>query len=287
MELKYINPFVRFSRVLSIRENTIFPEYCPIDARLFFVENGEGKIKVDDKIFVMPQNSLLFINSGQNYHHMPCNAVYNAINFDFTQNFSHFEEPIPPVNIKITSDKRPFEKITFTDAPQFDKYCFLQNRYSLHQHFIKINDAYEKKLPFYRLNTSIELSYILLKIAQEAEKRTQKIDGFNVEKVIDYIQNHYCEEINNTELSAMFHFHPNSINSEFKKHTGKSLHSYILELRILKSIAMMESGFTNIAEIAHSCGFSDSNYFSRYFKKKTGVNPEFCVKSLRNLQDDI
>ena len=38
MELKYINPFVRFSRVLSIRENTIFPEYCPIDARLFLLK---------------------------------------------------------------------------------------------------------------------------------------------------------------------------------------------------------------------------------------------------------
>ncbi|WP_423827224.1 helix-turn-helix domain-containing protein [Sharpea porci] len=37
---------------------------------------------------------------------------------------------------------------------------------------------------------------------------------------------------------------------------------------------MMESGFTNISEIAHSCGFSDSNYFSRYFKKKTGISPK-------------
>lgn len=59
-----------------------------------------------------------------------------------------------------------------------------------------------------------------------------------------------------------------------KKHIGKSLHSYILELRILKSISLMESGLTNISEIAHSCGFNDSNYFSRYFKKKTGISPK-------------
>lgn len=274
MELKDINPFVRFSRFLAIRENTIFSECFPIDARLFFVEKGEGKIRIDDKTFVMPQNSLLFINSWQSYHLMPCNAVYNAINFDFTQNFSHFEEPVPPVNIKIALDKRPFETITFSDAPCFDKYCFLTNLHPLRQHFLKINDTYEKKSPFYRLNTSIELSSILLKIAQETERTTPKNDGFNVESVIEYIQNHYCEEINNTELSEMFHFHPNYINSEFKKYTGKSLHSYILELRILKSISMMESGFTNISEIAHSCGFSDSNYFSRYFKKKTGISPK-------------
>ena len=274
MELKDINPFVRFSRYLTIRETSVFPEYCPIDARLFFVESGEGKIKVDGRLFVMPQHSLLFINSGQTYHLMPCNVVYNAINFDFTQNFSHYEEPVPPVNIKASGDITQFEEITFSDAPCFDKYCFLPDRYSLRQYFRKINNNYEKKLSFYRLNTSVELSYIILKIAQKAEKVSEKSDGINIENVIEYIQNHYCEEISNSELSEIFHFHPNYINSEFKKYTGKSLHSYILELRILKSVALMESGNTNISEIAHLCGFSDSNYFSRYFKKKTGVSPK-------------
>ena len=98
-------------------------------------------------------------------------------------------------------------------------------------------------------------------------------DGLNVENIIEYVQNHYCEELNNTELSKIFHFHSNYINSEFKKHTGKSLHGYMLELRILKSISLIESGFTDISEIAYSCGFGDSNYFSRYFKKKTGISP--------------
>ncbi len=278
MELKDINPFVRFSRFLTIQEHSEFSECCPIDARLFFVESGEGKIMVNDKTFVMPAYSLIFINSGQNYRILPANSVYNAINFDFTQKFSNFEAPIPPVNIENMGGKTPFERITFSDAPCFDKYCFLPDCYSLRQHFIKIMDTYEKKLPFYRLNTSIELSLILLKAAQKSEKRTQKKDGFNVEKIIEYVQNHYCEELNNTELSKMFHFHPNYINLEFKKHTGKSLHGYILELRILKSISLIESGFTDISEIAHSCGFGDSNYFSRYFKKKTGISPSKYAK---------
>lgn len=278
MELKDINPFVRFSRFLTIQEHSEFSECCPIDARLFFVESGEGKIMVDDKTFVMPAYSLLFINSGQNYQILPATSVYNAINFDFTQNFSDFEAPIPPVNIKNMGGKTPFERITFSDAPSFDKYCFLPDCYSLRQHFIKIMDTYEKKLPFYRLNTSIELSLVLLKVAQKSEKRTQKKDGLNVENIIEYVQNHYCEELNNTELSKMFHFHPNYINSQFKKHTGKSLHGYILELRILKSISLIESGFTDISEIAHSCGFDNSNYFSRYFKKKTGISPNKYAK---------
>ena len=245
-----------------------------MDARLFFVESGEGKIKIGDKLFVMPQYSVLFINSGQIYRLMPCNAVYNVINFDFTQNFSHIEDPVPPINICSADDRDSFERIIFSDALCFDKYYFLSNRYSFRQHFTKIIDAYEKKMPFYRLNTSIELSHILLKTAQNYERQIHKGNGFDVERMIEYIQNHYCEEISNIELSKRFNFHPNYISSKFKKHIGKSLHSYILELRILKSISLMESGLTNISEIAHSCGFNDSNYFSRYFKKKTGISPK-------------
>ena len=184
MELKDINPFVRFSRFLTIQEHSQFSECCPIDARLFFVESGEGKIMVNDKTFVMPAYSLLFINSGQNYRILPANTVYNAINFDFSQKFSGFEAPIPPVNIKNMGGKTPFEKVSFSDAPCFDKYCFLPDCYSLRQHFIKIMDTYEKKMPFYRLNTSIELSLILLKAAQKSEKRTQKKDGLNIENII-------------------------------------------------------------------------------------------------------
>lgn len=276
MQLKDINPFIRFSRLLLIREDSVFSECCPVDARLFFVENGEGKIKIDGTIFSMPQYSILFINSGQNYQLMPCNAVYNAINFDFTQNFSNYEEPIPPIDLSMSEDKRPFEQITFADAPCFDKYCFFCEMYSLRRHFQKIRDTYEKKLPFYRLDTSIELSVIILKIVQNLEMR-RKGDGLNIEEVTEYIQNHFCEKLSNSELSQIFHFHPNYINAELKKYTGKSLHSYILGLRIEKSIALMESGCTNISEIADACGFSDANYFSRYFKKKNGISPRQAI----------
>ena len=127
-----------------------------------------------------------------------------------------------------------------------------------------------------RTSVKIKLKQLYIKAAAGCISRPEnryETDGLNIENIIEYVQNHYCEELNNTELSRIFHFHSNYINSEFKKHTGKSLHGYMLELRILKSISLIESGFTDISEIAHSCGFGDSNYFSRYFKKKTGISP--------------
>lgn len=273
MELKNVKPFIRFARLLKIESSSAFSEVCPLDARLFYVENGEGKIMVDKKVFIMPPHSLLFINAGQNYHLLPCNVVYNAINFDFTEHFADLEEPIPPVSVEISADKQPLEKIAFSDTACFDKCCFFTDCFLLQTYFSKIKDAYDRKLSFYRFETSILLSFILLTIAQKAKKQFSKEDGFDTEKIVEYIHNHYNEEINNAVLAEIFHFHPNYINSKFKKDTGKSLHNYVLETRLLKAIALMESESKSITEIAIACGYNSGNYFSRYFKKKIGMPP--------------
>ena len=273
MELKNIKPFVRFSRFLKVSQNSFFPELIPLDARLFYVENGEGKIKVDNKLFIMPPHSLLFIHSGQKYLILPCDVLYNVINFDFTEHFADMEEPIPPLSDAESSEKQPLENITFSDAACFDKYSFLTDLLSLQTYFSRIKDSYERKLSFYRLETSTLLSFILLKVAQKHEIQFSKEGRFDVQKIVEYIHNHYNEEINNSVLSEVFHFHPNYISSELKKSTGKSLHNYVLEVRVLKAIALVESGTKSMSEIANVCGFKNSNYFARYFKKKTGLSP--------------
>lgn len=49
---------------------------------------------------------------------------------------------------------------------------------------------------------------------------------------------------------------------------------FLSKARIKKAILYLESNkTTQIAEIAHICGFSDPKYFSRCFKAETGMSP--------------
>lgn len=92
-----INPFIRYARYLKIERHQKYNTTVPLDARLFFVLEGEGKIQLDDTVIELPIGSALFINSGIPYKIMPSDVLYLAYNFDFTDNHSNIEIPIPPV----------------------------------------------------------------------------------------------------------------------------------------------------------------------------------------------
>ena len=274
-----IKPFIRFARRLVINDETVFPKSLPIDARLFYTYSGEGHIEIEDNIYKMEVGTILFINSGVPYRLHTSNVTYIALNFDFTNNFSHLETPIPPVNLKLFNNEKILENCIFTDTHCFNKFYYFKECNYLQKKLEKIEAEFIRKIPFHKIETSSILTSVLVSLAREAEKRPSKETKFDIEKIVKYIQLNYNKEIDNITLSKEFNFHPNYISSEFKRITGKPLHKYVLDTRIFNAISLMESGNKNITEIAELSGFNDSNYFTRYFKLSVGISPGKYIKS--------
>lgn len=65
----------------------------------------------------------------------------------------------------------------------------------------------------------------------------------------------------------------NNLLLTFKGALGTSPINYLLQVRIRKAMEMLRSSSSTISEIAFKVGFSDSNYFSRQFKRVAGVSP--------------
>ncbi len=61
----------------------------------------------------------------------------------------------------------------------------------------------------------------------------------------------------------------------FKEETGLTPLEYLTKIRITQAKRhLRQNRFYSVGEIAFLCGFSDSYYFSRVFKKHTGVSPQ-------------
>ncbi len=273
MKLSEIKPFARYIRHLKITKNSSFGQVIPIDCRIFYVKKGTGKIKIANKIFTLCENSVLYINSGVPYSLLKSDVRYLAINFDFTFNFSHITSPLPPVPIKQTENCLPLEKIKIEDAQCFDSFFLYENAFSILDIMEKAEAAFYAKEPFYNISNSAQLTQILIELYRLSLQQGAYQTGFDGEKIAAYIKEHLSEDISNTCLADAFGFHPNYLSNRFCTHFGKPVHAYILEMRIMKAIALLESGRHSIGEIAKKSGFSDANYFSRYFKKVTGVSP--------------
>ena len=59
----------------------------------------------------------------------------------------------------------------------------------------------------------------------------------------------------------------------FKKETGQNFLDYLTELRISKAKELLCGETLSVQDVAETVGYSDLKYFSRLFKKATGVSP--------------
>ena len=92
-------------------------------------------------------------------------------------------------------------------------------------------------------------------------------------KSLRYLHCHYTEDISIAELAAMEHLSESRYRSVFRDCTGFSPNEYRIALRMQRACDLLLHTGDTLAEIAQSCGYGDTLYFSRIFKQKLGMTP--------------
>lgn len=92
-------------------------------------------------------------------------------------------------------------------------------------------------------------------------------------RIMEYVKSNYSRKITLEELAAYVYLSPSHISSLFRKETGQTISAYINHVRIEKSKFLLRQAGIPLADIAVLCGFEDQSYFTRVFKKYTGISP--------------
>jgi len=104
-----------------------------------------------------------------------------------------------------------------------------------------------------------------------------KYDGFRhsnaIHRCIQYIESHYSEKITIEQLSHLCYLSPNYLSRIFREETGTTLNVYLNNIRISKAKALLRHGNLRLIDIASTVGFEDPSYFTKVFKRITGVTP--------------
>ncbi|CAM2901926.1 AraC family transcriptional regulator [Vibrio mytili] len=96
----------------------------------------------------------------------------------------------------------------------------------------------------------------------------------DISQVIHYIMNNIDKDVREEDAAALCHYSPTYFSRVFHKKVGMCFRDYITTKRISLAKQMLtEDDSTKIAYIAYQCGYHDVSYFSRIFKKKTGLSP--------------
>lgn len=88
------------------------------------------------------------------------------------------------------------------------------------------------------------------------------------------VAKHYSDELSLESLAARVYMSPSYLSRVFKRETGENLSIYIQNVRIDAAKTLLRTTSLRTYEVAERVGFSDPVYFSRIFKKITGVKPK-------------
>jgi AraC-like DNA-binding protein len=147
----------------------------------------------------------------------------------------------------------------------------------LRQMFLYIMDIYEKKphgfeLALHNTLKALLSSILLLTPSSDETSVTDSTDSV-IRDVVEYINEHYAENITLETLSSRFFFSSCYLARKFKEETGYTVNQYIISRRMGEAEKLLIFDNMSIKDVAEKIGYSNLQYFYATFKKFTGCTP--------------
>lgn len=271
MKVNQILPFMRFvgfCRSLFKR----YDEMIGYECRMFYIINGSGELIIQKEPHLLNKGDLVIINSGVPYQIMfPQGAVtYYLIKFDCSQDHSDISSESPGDRPIDFDPQKIMYHMDFEDAPQFNEYLILHDMNQTERLFHLIFKEERKRLIGWQMVANgilAEIFGICLRAGSGYSDKSKLND------VLNYLHASYNSRETNAEIAAKFGYHPNYLSTLFVKITGKTMHQYLLSLRVSHAAELLNTTNASITQVATMCGFENSSRFSAIFKKEFGKTP--------------
>lgn len=93
------------------------------------------------------------------------------------------------------------------------------------------------------------------------------------EAIRDYIDENYAMPLTRESVAQAFYISPNYLSHLFQKTGAIGFNEYLNHTRLEHAKTLLKGYDLKVKEVAHTCGFVDSNYFCRLFRKNTERSP--------------
>lgn len=121
--------------------------------------------------------------------------------------------------------------------------------------------------------SSFEYSMLSAFINLRQDRKKNEIYSDEVEKAIQYIYNNIFKHISLEEISDYVYLSPNYLSTKFKQEVGMTISVFINKTKIDESKYLLIHSSASISDIAFIFNFCNQSYYTRIFRKYTGITP--------------
>ncbi|MBR6737566.1 MAG: helix-turn-helix transcriptional regulator [Clostridia bacterium] len=147
-------------------------------------------------------------------------------------------------------------------------------------HNVPVYDMKKNKNQPYGAEQMLKLSleYFFISIIREhfVNESLQDVtyQRFNASEIVRYLDDKYKEKITLNELSFIFGTNRTTLCKEFKNVTGTTVSEYVSTKKLEDAKRKIIDTNATFTEISNLLNFESIHYFTRFFKKRTGLSPK-------------
>lgn len=94
-------------------------------------------------------------------------------------------------------------------------------------------------------------------------------------KAKTYIYENFSDpDLSLNHVAGQVGFSPSHFSAVFSRETGETFKDYLIRFRLDQAKVLLNTTRLKCAEIAYHCGYNDPHYFSKIFRKHTGLSPK-------------
>lgn len=242
---------------------------------------GNLDITIDGRHYHGQRGDIFCINSGSLHSAQPHNCVYEDLVFDLQ--FLLRERTISNgLLYSLIYDQKhicPYLPAAHTEE-------------QLQQSVALLMEAMQKPADPSRALLVTGYTYIFLGLIQ---KNTLLSDPLNAEHgsrlskiklALSYIHKKYKQEISLQDLADLLEVKEPSVVHIFKEMLGTTPLNYINSYRVLTAKEMLKDPHNSVTKVSIELGFSDLSYFTKVFKRYTGMTPRTYLKQQQQLPEE-
>ena len=138
----------------------------------------------------------------------------------------------------------------------------------------RMRSEYDQRQDGYQTFISACLAELIVTLSRRCAETQPQESGGSLARAVTWAEAHYTEEISLERLAEEAGVSPRHVDRMFSEAYGITPKAYIVKLRMHKACALLRRTEKSITDIAFECGYSDSNYFARVFRKSCGMSPQ-------------
>lgn len=177
---------------------------------------------------------------------------------------------------RILADK-PSTRIIFITAYSVFSYAHEAVKLGALDYILKPVDKEDVLRTVNRAVSQVEAERQLLAVQSPDEECLEEVTDkatLMMAKVKKYLEYSYMNyDLSLDSVSSLLNINPSYLSCIFKRCTGINFLDYITNLRIKAAKEYLADPFKSASEIASMVGYDSSSYFTRAFKKNTGLTP--------------